>query len=107
MAVTNLQNFAVICIVSLNKYHQLRKDPVTMQLITLQYRLNIMNLKKTINTTVHQITHSTKCLISTILVLNLTKIVGGIDMVHGLIFKDTPLYMLYTLLEQYSQWNFE
>jgi len=46
MAVTNLQNFAVICISSLNKYHQLRKVPATMQLITLLYQLNVMNLKK-------------------------------------------------------------
>jgi len=106
MAVTNLQNFAVICISSLNKYHQLRKDPVTTQLITLQYQLNVMNLKK-IYTLVHHITHSTKFLISEIFVLNLTKIIGVTDVVHGLIFKDTPLYMLYTLHEQYSQWNFE
>jgi hypothetical protein len=104
MAVTNLQNFAVICISSLNKYYQLRKDPVTMQLITLQYQLNVMNLKKTL---VHQITHPTKFLISEIFVLNLTKMTGVTDMAHGLIFKDTPLHMLYTLHKQYSQWNFD
>jgi len=69
MAVKNLQNFAVICISSLNKYHQLRKVPVTMQLITLWYQLNVMNLKKTAYTLVHQITHSTKFLISKIFVL--------------------------------------
>jgi len=45
MAVTDLLTFAVICISSLNKYHQLRKDPVIMQLITMQYQ-SIMNLKK-------------------------------------------------------------
>lgn len=43
MAVTNLQNFAVICISSLNKYHQSRKDPVTMQLIKMQHQLNLKN----------------------------------------------------------------
>jgi hypothetical protein len=63
--------------------------------------------QKTTYTLVHQIIHSTKFLVSKILVLNLTKIIGVTDMVHGLIFKDTTLYMLYTLHEQYRQWNFD
>jgi hypothetical protein len=106
MAVTNLQNFTAIGISSLNTYQQLREDPVTMQFITLQYQLNIMNLeKKKTYTLVHQIILSTKFSFSKILVLNLTKIIRVTGMVNGLIFKDKPLYMLYPLYEQYSDRN--